>query len=154
MKLYEIDKAIYDCVDWETGEIIDPAKLEALNMEREKKIEGVALYVKNLEAEAVAIKAEKDAFAEREKQTKKKIESLKDWLSYALNGEKFETPKVKISFRKSEAVEIVDQSALPANFIYYKTEEAVDKASLKIALKNNIQIPGAALIKRNNIQIK
>ena len=31
MTLYEIDSAIMDCVDEETGEIIDLEKLEALN---------------------------------------------------------------------------------------------------------------------------
>lgn len=37
MTLYEIDSAIMDCVDEETGEIIDLEKLEALNIERDKR---------------------------------------------------------------------------------------------------------------------
>ena len=36
MKLYEIDNEIMNCIDEETGEIIDPEKLESLEMEREK----------------------------------------------------------------------------------------------------------------------
>lgn len=56
MTLYEIDSAIMDCVDEETGEIIDLEKLEALNIERDKKVEGIALAVKNYAAEAKAIK--------------------------------------------------------------------------------------------------
>lgn len=51
MTLYEIDSAIMDCVDEETGEIIDLEKLEALNIERDKKVEGIALAVKNYAAE-------------------------------------------------------------------------------------------------------
>ena len=35
MKLYEIDNAILECIDMETGEVIDAEKLDALNMERE-----------------------------------------------------------------------------------------------------------------------
>lgn len=58
MTLYEIDSAIMDCVDEETGEIIDLEKLEALNIERDKKVEGIALAVKNYAAEAKAIKEE------------------------------------------------------------------------------------------------
>ena len=42
--LYDIDAAILDCVDQETGEILDPEKLDALQMEREQKLEGVALW--------------------------------------------------------------------------------------------------------------
>ena len=154
MKLYEIDAGIMDCVDPETGEIIDPEKLESLQMEREKKLEGVALYVKNLKADLGALKAEKDAFAEREKQTKAKIESLSKWLLGALNGEKFKTPKVAITFRKSEAVEITDESALPKEYVREKIETAPDKVAIKEALKSNFQVPGAVLVTNKNIQIK
>lgn len=44
MTLYEIDSTIMDCVDEETGEIIDLEKLEALNIERDKKVEGIASH--------------------------------------------------------------------------------------------------------------
>ena len=50
MNIYDIDKAIEACVDTETGEIIDGEKLDALQMERAAKIEGVACWVKNLPA--------------------------------------------------------------------------------------------------------
>ena len=63
MTLYEIDSAIMDCVDEETGEIIDLEKLEALNIERDKKVEGIALAVKNYAAEAKAIKEEEEKLA-------------------------------------------------------------------------------------------
>ena len=52
--LYDIDQDILDCVDLETGEILDTEKLDALQMEREAKLEGVALWVKDLRAEAEA----------------------------------------------------------------------------------------------------
>jgi len=154
LTLYEIDSAIMACIDAETGEIVDPAKLEALQMERERKIENVALWVKNLKAITSAIKAEKDALAEREANHKAKIESLSKWLLGTLDGAKFETPKVKISFRNSEAVEITDESAIPAEYIREKVETAPDKAAIKEALKSNFQIPGAILVQNKNIQIK
>ena len=46
--LYEIDAEILASVDQETGEILDIEKLDALQMERERKLEGVALWVKDL----------------------------------------------------------------------------------------------------------
>ena len=49
----------------ETGEIIDLEKLEALNIERDKKVEGIALAVKNYAAEAKAIKEEEEKLAKR-----------------------------------------------------------------------------------------
>lgn len=154
MTLYEIDSAIMACIDAETGEIIDPEKLESLQMARESKIENVALWVKNLKALTSAIKAEKDALAEREANYKAKIESLSKWLVGALDGTKFETPKVMISFRNSEAVEIVNESDIPAEYMREKVQTAPDKTAIKEALKNNFQIPGAILVQNKNIQIK
>lgn len=40
--LYEIDAGILACIDQETGEILDVERLDALQMERRTKIEGVA----------------------------------------------------------------------------------------------------------------
>ena len=47
MTLYEIDNAILDCIDLETGEIIDVDKLNELQLEKETKIENVALWIKD-----------------------------------------------------------------------------------------------------------
>ena len=52
MKLYEIDEAILNCIDLETGEIIDTEQLDKLTMEREAKLENVACWIKELKAEA------------------------------------------------------------------------------------------------------
>ena len=42
MNLYEIENEILNCVDMETGEIVDIKKLESLQMERDQKIENIA----------------------------------------------------------------------------------------------------------------
>ena len=96
MNLYEIDRQIQELiensVDPETGELtLDPAALDALQMEREAKIENLACYVKNLTADAKAIKAEEQALSERRKAAENKAERLKRYLSDALEGEKFST---------------------------------------------------------------
>ena len=75
--LYEIDQEILDCVDLETAEILDTARLDALQMERERKLEGVALWVKDLKAEAEAVKAEADKLTARKKALDNKIDSIK-----------------------------------------------------------------------------
>ena len=58
--LYDIDQDILNCVDLETGEILDTEKLDALQMERERKLEGVVLWIKDMKAEATAVKEEAD----------------------------------------------------------------------------------------------
>ena len=67
MTIYEIDNEIMNCVDMETGEVIDTDKLNDLQMERDAKIENVALWIKELKAEAEAIKNEKQALADRQR---------------------------------------------------------------------------------------
>ena len=60
MTLYEIDNAILECVDEETGEIIDFEKLDALCIERENKIKNVAQWYKDTIADVEKFKAERD----------------------------------------------------------------------------------------------
>ncbi len=150
--LYEIDAQIMACVDFETGEIIDEEKLQALQLEFNQKIEGIALWIKNLLAEAKMIKEEKDNLAGRQKSCENKAESLKRYLSSALDGEKFKTAKVSISYRKSESVEVEDISLLGDDYLKFKPEP--DKTKIKEALKSGVELQGATLVEKNNIQIK
>ena len=153
MKLYEIDETIMSCIDEETGEIIDSEKLDKLQMERDKKIENVACWIKDLKAEAEALKAEKQAFAERQKVAENKMESLKKWLAYALNGEKFKTVRASVSFRTTDKVEIADIYKLDENYLRYKEPEA-DKDAIKKAIKAGQKVAGVTLVKNTSMIIK
>lgn len=153
MKLYEIDAGIEACVDTETGEIIDTEKLAALKMEREKKIENIALWIKDLKSEAEALKKEKEAFAAREMAAENKADSLKKFLAAYLDGRKYKSEKVSVSFRRSESVTVIDETAIPAGFRIAQPEK-IDKLSLKKALKAGAVIDGAYLEEKENIQIK
>lgn len=154
MNLYEIDKAILACIDPETGEVIDEEALNALHMERSAKVESVALWIKNLNAEAAACKAEKAAFAEREQKATKKVESLKKWLSDALAGQKFSSDKCAVSFRRSAAVTVFDEAALPAEYVAEKITKSPDKTAIKAAIKSGIEVPGAALVDSLSVSVK
>ena len=153
MKLYEIDEAIMACIDAETGEIIDADKLDKLTMERDAKIENVALWIKDLKAESEALKAEKMAFAERQKVAENKIESLKKWLAYALDGQDYKSVRASVSFRTSESVEIDDIYAVDENYLRYKEPEA-DKTAIKNAIKAGQEVAGATLVKSTSVIIK
>lgn len=98
MTLYEIDDAILRCihlpdmaddelVDTETGEIFDTEYLEGLKMDREKKIRNILCWIKNLNAEAEALKAEEKKLAARRKINENKANNLKTWMQGYLNGE-------------------------------------------------------------------
>ena len=152
--LYEINQAILECLDFETGEILDAERLNELQMEKQDKIESVALWIKNLSADAIAYKAEKDAFAEREKAALKKIESLKNWLSWALEGQKFSTWRCAVTFRKSEAVEIEDETLLPPELKTEKITYSPNKTAIKEAIKAGNEVAGCKLVERMNPTIK
>jgi hypothetical protein len=152
--LYEIDQAILECVDFETGEIVNQERLDGLIMERSTKIESVALWVKNLESDAVAYKAEKEAFAQREKQATDKAKRLKEWLAKACEGEKFSTAKCAVSFRTSESVAIAEGAVIPDEYMRTKTTSEPDKTAIKDALKTGVEIVGCQIVTKFNTNIK
>ena len=153
MRLYEIDEAILSCIDTETGEILDAEKLNALQIEREEKLENVALWIKNLTSDAEALKAEKQAFAERQKAAENKAESLKKWLTEALAGEKFKTTRVAVSFRKTKSVQVEDIWKLDDSFVKY-AEPTPDKAAIKKAIEAGQEVAGATLVENVSCSVK
>ena len=156
MNLYDIEYEITNCVDSETGEIIDEKRLDALQMERREKIENILLWIKNLKSEAGAIREEEKKLADRRQSDEKKAESLTQYVQNVLNGEKFKTSRVVVSYRKSEAVIVDDLQLIQETcdeYLKYKDPEP-DKAKIKAALKDGITVPGCHLEERQNITIK
>lgn len=160
MTLYEIDNAILRCIDIETGEIIDVDKLNELEIERDSKIENVACWIKELKAEAEAIKNEEQALAERQKVAENKAESLKKWLAYALQGEKFKTAKCSVSFRNTESVEVTEEGLKNLmlggkdELLTYKEPEP-NKTAIKNAIKNDgLNVQGVQLVQNTSTIIK
>lgn len=151
MNLYEIDQAIMECVN-EDGEIIDLDRMNELQMSRNDKVENIALWIKNLLAEAKAIGDEKKALDDRKQRCERKAESLKHYLDYALDGHKFSTPRVAVSYRKSKSVDIINADLVPKE--YFKVKYEISKSDISEALKNGEEVPGCVLTEKENIQIK
>lgn len=165
MKLYEIAQEYLSFMEAiENEEIPEEAiadTLEAIEGEIEIKADNIACILKSLEAEATALKAEETKLAERRKAKERTHDRLKQYLSDTLQTiglYKMESARNKISFRKSEAVEVAD------GFIEWAQEHRDDlltyaqpKANLtaiKKLLKDGEEIAGAQLITKQNIQIK
>jgi len=158
MKLYEIQSEIVNLfITDDNGEILEDAyaRFVELKGEEEKKLENACLYYKNLLAEAKAIKDEVDNLSKRQKVKENKGESIKKFLDNYLRltqKDNFETPKCKVTFRKSTGVVITDENALIDEF--KKTEYKVLTKEIADALKAHREVTGAMLEERNNIQIK
>ena len=155
--LFELNKAIQEfdlIVDEETGEILNADELDALNLAKDEKIENVCLWYKNVSAEAEMVKAEAKNMSERAKRLENKAESLKKYLAYALQGEKFSTPKVAVTYRKSESVNIPDEMLIEDKFCNISVQRKPDKTLIKKALKEGKEVKGAELVTKQNLNIK
>ncbi len=161
MNLYWVDNAIYklydEFVDPETGEITDPdafaERYAELEISREDIIENTLLLYKNCVSDAEAIAAEIKTLKARQAALEKRADRLKADASDALGGEKFQTAKVAVSWRKSTAAE-VDESLCPEEYITTKITTAPDKKAITAALKAGQEIPGCKLVERLNMSVR
>lgn len=162
MNLYDIDNklaAILDLgddlfVDTESGDVVSLDEIEALEMAREDKIEGWGLWIKNKTAELDAIKAEAKKLSERASALSNRIEASKNRYQQYLAGEKVSTPRLSVSYRKTQAVEIVNANLLHPDYLRTKTIVEADKVTIKDAIKAGLEVPGAVLVERQSMTIK
>lgn len=137
--------------------------LESITACIEDKADSIACMLKSLDADIVAIKAEEARLAERRKAKEKSHERIKQYLSETLQRAglaKIETPRNKITFRKSEKVEICDADAFFAwastsrdDLLTYSAPKA-NLTAIKSAMKDGVEVIGAELRVNQNIQIK
>ena len=162
MKLFEIDNAIANFefdIDEFTGEILNTEELDALQMARDAKIENIALYIKEMDAEAKALKEEIGNLTERMKAKENKRDGLKRYLQNALAGQKFESAKCKISYRTSKQVVLAEEfdewaKENAPDLLVTTTTVKPDKTAIKDAINNGRKVEGATLVQNSNIQIK
>jgi hypothetical protein len=156
MKIYDIKQEIEDIIATcnEDGELTDEnmARLTELVCDRNEKIENTALFYKNLLSDVAELKAEEKKLKERRESKEKHAERLKSFLSTFVE-DKFETPRVAISFRKSESVNIIDEAEIDSKYFTIPTP-VVNKTLIKAALKDGEIILGAAIVENKNIQIR
>ena len=160
--LYDIDQEILDCVDQETGEILDSEKLTALQMDRDRKLEGVALWIKDLNYESAMIKEEADKLTARKRALDNKITGLKMWLLIALDGEKLKTPRCNVYQTHNQKVVIDDEKALIDMFMSSPSGEKflrmkdpeIDKNALKESMKQGYEYEFAHMETTESVVIK
>jgi len=163
MNLYEINSQIENFefkIDEETGEVINLDELDNLKLAKDKKIENIVLYIKNLKADEKALDDEIKALQARKKAKTNKATYLSMYLESTLGGAKFETPKCKVSYRKSTSVDIEDgfieyaRIAGLGNLYRENVEYKPDKKTILKELKEGKNIPYCSLKEKQIIQIK
>lgn len=161
MTLYEIDSNIRQIIengfvcDEETGEILFlQDDIEHLNAEKKKKIESIAIIIKERTLFADEIGNEIKTLTERKKRVEREADRLKAYLDMILDGEKFDTPRCSVTYRKSEQVDFDDIENIPDEYIRLDIKKSADKVAMKKALKSGVEIEGVRIVENRNINVK
>lgn len=123
--------------------------------ELKEKAINYGYVIRSFEYENDIIDAEIKRLKAIKEQKEKAIDRLKDAVKDAMNLygiEKVDSPALKLSFRKSESVEISEN--LDKRFMIEKVTYQPDKVAIKEAIKNGESIEGAVLLINQNLQIK
>ena len=161
MNLYEINKDLQEllllAVDGD-GVIRDgfEVDIDELSMVKEEKLLNCAKYIKNETAFIAMIKEEEKALADRRKSIEKRVDALKKYiLSNMEAGEKVKDAQAQIGTRKSEAVEIINETLIPKDLCNHIPESwRVDKTAIKKAIKAGNELEGAKIVQRLNLTVK
>lgn len=159
LKLYEIPAAIEAAVEIDpaTGEITldSQARIDALEMEREKKALHIACAVKSLESELQAVSEEEARLKARVRSLRARAEWYRTYLAQWLAaGESFRDGRVKVTVKESTATEIVDETAIPLEFVeVIPASEKVKRALILNVLRAGDTVPGARLITNKYIKL-
>lgn len=167
MSLYDIKQEILNCVripdeedlmvNTETGEVFDTEAFDKLQMDFEEKCLELGRWVKNLDAEREAIYKERKKLEGREKAISRKMDSIRNYLSFLLDGKTVYDANTVLKFSKSTKTE-VDLNELMRfddcdSYLTY-AEPKPNLAEIKSAIKSGKTIPGCKLVENLNLQIK
>ena len=138
--------------------------MEELAISRENfahKAEGYTRLILKWESEIDAAAAEIKRIQAIKKTKENSVARLKEMLLHALQVfgqedktgmKRYETALFKLSTRRSQAVEIVDETELPESIFVVKKEAS--KTAIGNALKAGEEVPGAFLKENVSLQIK
>ena len=158
MNLYEINQEIEDLLNQvnDDGEIVEEVfeQLTALQLAESDKLEAIGCLLKNWKSDADAIRAEEKKLSDRRRAIENRTERLRDyaaWYMRQTGKQKFSSHRAVLSFRKSTSVNIADDAKIPEEYADY--ERKIKKAEISKALKAGVEVPGAVLVEKQNLQV-
>lgn len=139
--------------------------LTGIEGEFDEKAESIAIYYKQLLAEAKMLKTEKAAIAKRQSQKEKQAESLKTYLfksMQALGRQKIDMPRAVMSLKKNAPSLVVDDEI---SFVEWAEEHNLDhllkysmpevkKNDVKALCKKSEEIPFVHMEAKQSLSIK
>ena len=160
MTLYEIEKQYQEIlvIDESDPDMLAAKKqaLDEINESLEIKADNIARFIRNLDADITALKAEEERLAEKRKTLQNKQAWLKEYLFNTLKALNLQSVKAGIftvAIRKNPpSVAVKDQTLIPQEF--FIVEPKLDLRAIAGRLKAGEQVPGAELTQGESLAIR
>jgi hypothetical protein len=158
MNLYQIKNEYLTLASQlEQGELTPEIEQQMQINEEQLKEKAInyGYVIKSFEYDNDVIDAEIKRLKQLKEQKENAIDKLKNAVSDAMQLygiEKIDSPTLKLSFRKSESIEVSEN--IDKKYLIEKTTLQPDKQAIKKAIKDGKQVEGAVLVTNYNIQIK
>lgn len=139
---------------------LSPELSQALAINEQELKEKAVNYgfaIRMFEYDNDSIDAEIKRLQELKKRNSNKVEWLKKTIEDAMQHfsiEKVESPTLKLSFRKSESIKIINEAQIPDELMTIKTTKTPNKIAIKEAIKRGEEVEGAIVDINYNLQIK
>lgn len=158
--LFEITQEVIELASLlEEGEFTPELEqqLKITRDELDSKAENYVKVIRSVEGDISVIDAEIKRLKEIRDGKTRVVDRMKEALSTAMTAfkvDKIETALMKLFFRKSESVEILDESLVPEQYKLSRVVVNPDKILIKKLIKSGEEVPGAEVVEKLNLQIK
>ena len=158
MNLYELSSAYQQIQNMiEDGQEGLEDTLESLNDAIEDKAVGYAKIIKNLEGQAIAIKAEEERLAMRRKSLEGNSKRLKEALQQSMidvDKKKIKTELFSFNIQKNPpSLDVLNESKIPDSYFNIPAP-VLDKKAILADLKNGKKVPGAQIKQGESLRIR
>lgn len=159
MKLYELSQSFRQLLDMADSmdEEMFRDTLQAIEEALEDKVENTAKFIRCLDADIEAIKAEEKRLADRRKALETKVVNAKSYLQEQLELagiDKVKRPTLTVSIQANPpSVEITDESLIPTTYMVPQPSK-IDKKAILSALKDGLLIEGCSIKKTKGVRIR
>lgn len=138
--------------------------LTAIEGEFDAKAENIAVYIKNMSAEVIALKQEEDALKRRRLAFEKSVERMKAYLlgsMHAVGRLKIDMPRARLSIRKNAESLVVDDNAAFIEWAQAKNNDLlkyappeIRKTEAKKLVQAGVRLPFVHLTRTESLTIK
>jgi len=163
LTLYDTTSEFRDLLEMMEQQDEDPdpvheAAIQVIVENQVRKVDNFARFLTHLESQADLASAEIKRLQDRKRAMERRLEQLKQYAMRVmdLNGfDQLEGETATLAVRKNPpSVLVLDENAVPPEFVEVRQETVIDKNRIKAALKAGREVPGCELAQGRKVVIK